>query len=137
MLTTSGTNNIIVTSRWTKCYITFILSVLLTINCNDKRVWTPTTLRMMTPCFQTFSSGLRHTHTLSPGSKFTFLVPDELSNGCHSATSSGLLLCITGRLEASLQPKNNSAGLSLDFIYNKGVVLCTSNPNRKLSPHLL
>ena len=27
---------------------------------------TPTTLHMMMPCFQTFSIGLRHTHTLSP-----------------------------------------------------------------------
>ena len=49
-----------------------------------------------------FSVGLRRTHTLSPGSKFTFLVLDELSMGCHSATSSGMLLWITGRLEASL-----------------------------------
>ena len=38
-LTTSGTNNIIITSRWAKCYIMFISSVLLTINLNDKRVW--------------------------------------------------------------------------------------------------
>ena len=62
----------------------------------------PTTLSMMTPCFHMFSVGLRHTHTLSPGSKFTFLVLDESSKGCHSATSCGLPLCMTGRLEASL-----------------------------------
>ena len=83
---------------------------------------TPTKLHMKMPCFHEFSMGLRQTHTLSPGSKFTFLVLDELSKGCRSATSSGLLLCITGRLEASLRLKNNSAGLNLDFIYNRGVV---------------
>ena len=98
---------------------------------------TPTTLCMMTPCFQTFSIGLRCTHTLSQGSKFTFLVLDESSKGCHSATSSGLLLWMTGKLDANKQPKNNSAGLSLDFIYNKGVVQCTSNPDKNSSPHLL
>ena len=83
---------------------------------------TPTTLCMMTSCFQTFSIGLRCTHTLSPGSKFTFLVLDESSKGCRPTTSSGLLLCITGGLEASLRPKNNSARLNLDFTWSKGVV---------------
>ena len=129
MLTISGTNNIIITFRWVKCYITFILWVLLTINLDDKKeAGTPTTLHMMMPFFQTFSSGLRCTHTLSPGSKFTLLVLDELSEGCHSATISGSLLCITGRFDANLQPKNNSAGLNLDFIHSKGVVLYVVPP---------
>ena len=39
MLTTSGTTNIIITSRWAKCYITFISLVLLTTNLDNKRVW--------------------------------------------------------------------------------------------------
>ena len=76
---------------------------------------TPTTLLMMMPCFHEFLIAYKHTHTLSQGSKFTFLVLDESSKGCHSATSSGLLLWMIGKLEASLQPKNNSAGLNLDF----------------------
>ena len=132
LITSSASNVTVIAPRWAKCYVTFISSVLLTIYFNNECVWDSTTSRMMTPCFQLFSIGLRHTHTLSPGSKFTFLVLDESSEGCHSATSSGLLLCITGKFDANLQPKNNSAGLSLDFIYSRGVVLCTSNPNRKL-----
>ena len=70
---------------------------------------------MMMPCFHEFSIGLRHTPTLSPGSKFTFLVLDKSSKCCRSATSSELLLWMTGKLEAGLQPKNNSAGLYNTF----------------------
>ena len=77
---------------------------------------TPTTLQMMMPCFHVFSMGLRHTHTLSPGSKLTSLVLDGSSKGCHSATSSGFLLCMIGTLEANLQLKNSSARLNLDIM---------------------
>ena len=76
---------------------------------------TPTTLRMTMPCFHVFSLELRGTHTLSPGSKLTSLVLDSSSIGC-SATSSGLLLCMIGKLEANLQPKNSYARLSFDLM---------------------
>ena len=39
-----------------------------------KESGTPTTLCRTIPCLQIFSSGLRHTHTLSLGAKFTLLV---------------------------------------------------------------
>ena len=68
-----------------------------------KESGTPTTLCMMTPCFQTFSNGLRRTPYTAFDSKCTFLVLDRLSSeGCCSATNSGLLLCIIGRFDANV-----------------------------------
>ena len=90
---------------------------------------------MMTPYFQMFSIGLRHTHTLSPGSKFT----TWFWLGCLRVVVQQPILDCCYVQQADWKQVYDQKIIQLDstwISYNKCVVRCTSIPNRKLSFHI-